>query len=155
METRQQELDKIDRIIDSYNNNKEALIQIFLDAQNEYRWLSKPILVRVSEKLGVPLNYVYNITTFYKHFSLLPKGRHSITVCLGTACHVRGALRLLDRVSNCLGIGPGETTPDEKFTLSTVNCLGCCALGPAMMVDSEYMSNPPVKTIKQIMAGAD
>jgi NADH-quinone oxidoreductase subunit E len=155
METKQQELDKIDQIIDSYNNNTEALIQIFLDAQNEYRWLSKPILVRVSEKLGVPFNHVYNIMTFYKHFSLLPQGRHSITVCLGTACHVRGALRLLDRVSDCLGIGPGETTPDENFTLSTVNCLGCCALGPAMMVDSEYMSNPPVKTIKQLMAGAE
>lgn len=155
METRQQELDKIDRIIDSHNNNKEALIQIFLDAQNECRWLSNPILVRVSEKLGVPLNHIYSITTFYKHFSLLPKGRHSITVCLGTACHVRGAVRLLDRISDCLGVGPGETTPDENFTLNTVNCLGCCALGPAMVIDGEYMSNPPVKKIKQLVAGTD
>jgi len=111
--------------------------------------------MRVSENLGVPLNHIYNITTFYKHFSLLPKGRHSITVCLGTACHVRGAVHLLDRVSDCLGVGPGQTTPDENFTLSTVNCLGCCALGPVMVVDGEYMSNPPVKTIKQLMASAD
>jgi len=155
MESKEQELHRIDRIIDSYDSNKEALIQILLDAQNEYRWLSMPILVRISERLGVPLNHVYNIATFYKHFSVLPKGRHSITVCLGTACHVRGAVRLLDRVSDCLGVGPGETTPDEKFTLSTVNCLGCCVLGPAMMVDSEYMSNPPVKTIKQLIISSN
>lgn len=155
MEHREQELRKLDQIIDSYGNNKEALIQILLDAQTEYRWLSKAIATRVSEKLGIPFNHVYNITTFYKHFSLLPKGRHSIAVCLGTACHVRGAVRLLDRVSDCLSVGPGQTTPDEKFTLSTVNCLGCCALGPAMVVDGEYMSNPPVKKIKELVISSD
>ena len=155
MEHREQELRKIDQIIDSYGSNKEALIQMLLDAQTEYRWLSKAIVTRVSEKLGVPFNHVYNITTFYKHFSLLPKGRHSITVCLGTACHVRGAVRLLDRVSDCLGVGPGQTTPDEKFTLSTVNCMGCCALGPAMVVDGEYMSNPPLKKVKDLIVSSD
>jgi NADH-quinone oxidoreductase subunit E len=155
VELKEQELSKIDQIIDSYGNNKEALIQMLLDAQTEYRWLSKAIVARVSDKLGIPLNHIYNIATFYKHFSLLPKGRHSITVCLGTACHVRGAVRLLDRVSDCLGVEPGQTTPDEKFTLSTVNCLGCCALGPAMVVDGEYMSNPPLKKVKELIASSD
>jgi len=155
MEHREQDLSKIDQIIDSYGSNKETLIQILLDAQTEYRWLSKAILERVSKKLGIPLNHIYNITTFYKHYSLLPKGRHSIAVCLGTACHVRGAVRLLDRVSACLDMEPGETTPDEKFTLTTVNCIGCCALGPAMVVDGEYMSNPPVRKIKELITSSD
>ncbi|MEK0325395.1 MAG: NAD(P)H-dependent oxidoreductase subunit E [Nitrosopumilus sp.] len=150
MKHSEQELSKVDQIIDSYDNNKEALIQILLDTQNEYRWLSRTIVTRVSEKLGITLNHIYNITTFYKHFSLLPKGRHTITVCLGTACHVRGAVNLLDRVSNYLGVRPEQTTADEKFSLSTVNCLGCCALGPVMVVDKEYHSKPTTKEIKQI-----
>jgi NADH-quinone oxidoreductase subunit E len=123
--------------------------------QNEYRWLSKPTLERTSERLGLPLNYVYRIATFYKHFSLVPKGRHSMLVCLGTACHIRGAVRLLDRVTQALGVRPGQTTTDEKFTLSTVNCLGCCALGPVMVVDNEYISNPSAKEIKKVMASCD
>lgn len=155
MEHKVQELSKVDQIIDSYDSNKEALIQILLDTQMESRWLPKTIITRVSERLGVPFNHVYSIATFYKHFSLLPKGRHSMTVCLGTACHVRGAVRLLDRVSDCLGAEPGQTTPDEKFTLSTVNCLGCCALGPAMVVDGEYMSNPSLKKVKELIASSD
>ncbi len=155
MEHKVQELNKVDQIIDSYNSNKEALIQILLDTQTESRWLSKALITRVSERLEVPFNHVYSIATFYKHFSLLPKGRHSMTVCLGTACHVRGAVRLLDRVSDCLGVEPGQTTPDEKFTLSTVNCLGCCALGPAMVVDGEYMSNPSLKKVKELIASSD
>ena len=155
MEHGEQDLSKIDQIIDSYGSNKEAIIQILLEAQLENRWLSKAVIERVSEKLGIPSNHIYNITTFYKHFSLLPKGRHSIAVCLGTACHVRGAVRLLDRVSQTIGVEPGETTPDEKFTLDTVNCLGCCALGPAMVVDGEYMSNPPTKQLHELIASSD
>ncbi len=146
------ELSKVDQIIDTYGANKEAVIQILLDVQGQYRWLSKAVLVRTSERLGIPLNYIYRVASFYKHFSLVPKGRHPISICLGTACHVRGAMRLLDRVTQALAIGPGQTTPDEKFTLSTVNCLGCCALGPVMVVDDEYISNPSAKEIKKILA---
>ena len=155
MEHTEQELRKIDQIIDSYGSNKEALIQILLDAQREYRWLSKAVVTRVSEKLGIPLNHVYNITTFYKHFSLLPKGRHSIALCLGTACHVRGAVRLLDRVSDCLGVGPGQTTPDEKFTLSRVNCIGCCALGPVMVIDGEAHGKLVSAKVEEILSKYD
>ena len=155
MQYTEQDLNIIDRIIDDHDGVRDALIQILLEAQSEYRWLSRSVLTRLSYKLGIPLNYIYNVTTFYKHFSLLPKGRHSISVCLGTACHVRGATRLLDRVTDCLGVGPGQTTPDEKFTLNTVNCLGCCALGPAMVVDETYYSKPSTKEIEQITAGCE
>jgi NADH-quinone oxidoreductase subunit E len=151
----QQDLSKVDEIIDRYESNSESLIQILLDIQNEYRWLSKPILSRVCDRLGVSMTHAYRIATFYKHFSLLPQGRHPISVCLGTACHVRGANRLLDRVVQTIGIEPGQTTPDEKFTLNTVNCLGCCALGPAMVIDGEYRSNLSAKELAEIVASAD
>ena len=144
-----QDLSKVDEIIESYSAKKEALIQICLDIQNEYRWLSRATLMRISEKLGIELGKIYKLTTFYKHFTLLPRGRHSISVCLGTACHVRGARRLLDRVTQAIGIGPGETTSDEKFSLNTVNCLGCCALGPVMVLDDEYIGDPTSKQIKE------
>jgi len=155
MKHSEQDLSTIDKIIDDYGGNRDALIQMLLGAQAEYRWLSNPVLTRLSKRLAIPLSYIYNVTTFYKHFSLLPKGRHSVSVCLGTACHVRGAARLLDRVTDSLGIGPGQTTPDEKFTLNTVNCLGCCALGPAMVVDETYHSKPSAKELEQIFAACE
>jgi NADH-quinone oxidoreductase subunit E len=146
---------KVDLIIDKYGANKEKLVQILLDVQDEYRWLSKNTLERCSKRLGVPLAYVYNVATFYKHFSLVPKGRHSMHVCVGTACHVRGAERLIDRVGQATGINPGETTDDEKFSVDTVNCLGCCALGPVMVADDEYLSNPTTKDIEAIVEEAE
>jgi NADH-quinone oxidoreductase subunit E len=109
-----------------------------LEIQSENHWLPKEAIERVSEKLQVPLNRIQHIATFYKAFSLVPKGRHEIHVCVGTACHVRGAQRVLDRVQDLTGISPGETDLDMKFSLETVNCLGCCALGPVMVVDGEY-----------------
>jgi NADH-quinone oxidoreductase subunit E len=111
---------------------------VLLEIQSENHWLPKEALERVSEKLQVPLNRIQHIATFYKAFSLVPKGRHEIHVCVGTACHVRGAQRVLDRVQDLTGISPGETDLDMKFSLETVNCLGCCALGPVMVVDGEY-----------------
>ena len=151
----QEDLTKVDEIIDKYGSDSESLIQILLDIQNEYRWLSKPILSRICDRLDINTTRIYHLATFYKHFSLLPQGRHSISVCLGTACHVRGATRLLDRVTEAIGVEPGQTTPDEKFTLGTVNCLGCCALGPVMVVDEDYVSNPKVKEIGEIVASRD
>jgi len=147
-----EDLKKVDEIIDNHDGRTEALIQILLDIQHEYRWLSKPILLHICERLDIPLARIYHLATFYKHFSLLPQGRHSISVCLGTACHVRGATRLLDRVTDIIGVESGQTTPDERFTLSTVNCLGCCALGPVMVIDDEYASDPKVKELKQLVA---
>ncbi|MFC1580939.1 complex I 24 kDa subunit family protein [Thermodesulfobacteriota bacterium] len=129
---------KIDRIIDKYGGDSGSLIQVLLEIQNENRWLPKEVLEKVSEKLKVPLNRIQHIVTFYKAFSLVPKGRHEVHVCTGTACHVRGAPRLLDSVQDLMGIGPGETDQDLKFSLETVSCVGCCALGPVMVVDGEY-----------------
>jgi NADH-quinone oxidoreductase subunit E len=130
--------DKIDRIIEKHQSSESSLIQILLEIQRENRWLPKEALERVARKLDVPLSRVQHIVTFYKAFSLVPKGRHEIHVCTGTACHVRGAPRLLNSVQDLIGIGPGETDMDMKFSLETVGCVGCCALGPVMIVDGEY-----------------
>lgn len=132
---------KIDQIIDKHNGEASSLIQILLDIQTEHHWLPKQALDRVSEKLAVPMSRIQHITTFYKAFSQVPKGRHEIHVCMGTACHVRGAQRVLDTISEATGIKAGETDADLKFSLETVNCLGCCALGPVMVVDGEYHGN--------------
>jgi NADH-quinone oxidoreductase subunit E len=130
--------DQIDRIIEKHGSNDSSLIQILLEIQRENRWLPKEAILRVGEKLNVPLSRIQHIVTFYKAFSLLPKGRHEIHICTGTACHVRGAPRLLDSVQDLTGIKPGETDMDMKFSLETVGCVGCCALGPVMVIDGEY-----------------
>ncbi|MEN6559451.1 MAG: NAD(P)H-dependent oxidoreductase subunit E [Acidobacteriota bacterium] len=150
-----QELADVDRILDKYQGRKNALIQVLLDIQAQNGWLPKPALIWVAERLGVPLSQIYQIATFYKAFSLVPLGRHIFQVCLGTACQVRGAKRLLDNVSSVLGIEPGHTDADQKFTLTTVNCLGCCALGPVMLVDGQYYSKPGIKDIEKIAASCD
>ena len=147
-----QELVKVDQTVDRHGSDKNALIQILLDIQQENRWLSKDTLMQISQKLDIPLTQIYHIATFYKAFSLVPKGRHSVLVCMGTACHVRGAPRLLDKVTEVLNINPGQTSRDMQFTLNTVNCLGCCALGPVMVVDGEYHSNPSTKEMEKMFA---
>jgi NADH-quinone oxidoreductase subunit E len=148
-------LGRVDGIISDHDNDRTRLIQILLDLQNEFRWLSREVLGRVSQKLDVPINHIYSLTTFYSHFSLVPRGRHTISVCIGTACHVRGAERLLDKVSDACGCKAGETTKDEKFSLSTVNCLGACALGPVMVAGDEYMSNPSVEEVRRKVASCE
>lgn len=150
-----QELDKVDQTVDRHGGDKNALIQILLDIQQENRWLPKDALIWISQKLDIPLTQIYHIATFYKAFSLVPKGRHSVLVCMGTACHVRGAPRLLDKVTEVLNINPGQTSRDMQFTLNTVNCLGCCALGPVMVVDDEYHSNPSTKEMEKIFSACD
>jgi len=142
-------------MIEKAADDKSALIQMLLDIQHENNWLPKDALMWVSQKLGVPLTQIYYVATFYKAFSLVPKGRHSVLVCLGTACQVRGAPRLLDKVIENLGIKPGETSRDMRFSLDTVNCLGCCALGPVMVVDGVYYSKPSTKEIEQITAACE
>ena len=141
------ELDKVDRIIEKYDSEASNLLQIMLDIQSENNWLTKDALGRVADRLDVPLTRIQHIATFYKAFSLVPKGRHKVHICMGTACHVRGATRILDTVEEATGIKPGETDLDLKFSLETVNCLGCCALGPVMEVDGKVHGKmSPVKT---------
>jgi NADH-quinone oxidoreductase subunit E len=129
--------DRIDQIIDKHQGQASSLIQVLLAIQSEIHWLPKETLERVSRKLNVPLTRIQHIATFYKAFSLVPKGDHEIHICMGTACHVRGAMRVLDTVQDLTGIKPGETDLDLKFSLETVNCLGCCALGPVMEIDGK------------------
>jgi len=131
------DIDRIDQIIDGHQAEASSLIQILLEIQSEHHWLPKDALARVSERLHVPLTRILHIATFYKAFSLVPKGRHEVHVCMGTACHVRGAPRVLDTVQDLLGIRPGETDLDLRFSLETVNCLGCCALGPVVEIDGK------------------
>lgn len=135
------DIGKIDQIIDQHQGEASALIQILLDIQSENHWLPKEALNRVGERLAVPMSRIQHITTFYKHFSLSPKGKHEVHVCVGTACHVRGAERILDTVREVTGVAPGETDPDLNFSIETVSCLGCCALGPVMVVDGEIHGN--------------
>ncbi len=135
------DIGKIDQIIDKHQSDASLLIQILLDIQHDNNWLPKEALIRVCERLAVPMSRIQHITTFYKHFSLSPKGKHEIQVCVGTACHVRGAERILDTVFEVTGVGPGETDPDLNFSVETVSCLGCCALGPVIVVDGELHGN--------------
>lgn len=139
--------DRIDQIIEKHHGEASSLIQVLLEIQSENNWLPKEALERVGEKLNVPFTRIQHIATFYKAFSLVPKGRHRVHICVGTACHVRGATRILDTVEEATGIKPGETDLDMKFSLETVNCLGCCALGPVMEVDGKVHGKmSPVKT---------
>ncbi|HSH70092.1 MAG TPA: NAD(P)H-dependent oxidoreductase subunit E [Deferrisomatales bacterium] len=130
--------EQIDQIIDKFEAKPGSLIMILMDIQHHHRWLPKEALERVSERLDVPLGKVHQIASFYKTFSLVPKGRHEIHVCTGTSCHLRGAQKVLDAVEELAGIRPGETDTQSKFSVETVNCVGACALGPVMQVDGAY-----------------
>ncbi len=125
----------VDECINIHGN---FLVPILQDIQEKHNYLPEELLRILAEKLEIPLRDIYGVATFYRSFSLTPKGKHIITVCLGTACHVRGGARIVDTLSDELGIKSGETTKDLQFTLETVNCLGCCAIGPIVVVDGEY-----------------
>lgn len=142
---------EVDRIVEQHDSRVTASIGILQDIQNRFSYLPEEALGRLAERLGVPLSRVYSLATFFKAFSLKPRGEHLICVCLGTACHVRGAPRLLDEVQRQLGIRPGETTEDNRFTLEAVNCLGACALGPLMVIDGEYHGNMDAKKLESVL----
>ena len=130
--------EKVKTIVDKYGGNHDSVISILQDIQSEYHYLPEHALRAVASQLGLPLIQICGVATFFKAFSLKPRGEHTVTVCLGTACHVRGAPAVLGEVIRQLGIEPGNTTEDMRFTLETVNCLGACALGPIMVIDGRY-----------------
>ena len=143
-------LHKLDEILDMNDCRRENIIGILQGITDEYNWLPKETIHYVAEKLKVPFSYVYRIASFYTQFSLKRRGRHIIKVCLGTACFVRGAPRIINQIQSDLGIAPGETTEDGLFTLETVNCLGACALGPLMVIDQDYhgrMRGPKIPSV--------
>ena len=140
---KEDDLTRLDAILDRYKDEQGALIPVLQDITSEVNYLPEDALRYISEKLDVPLSQVYHVATFYTSFSLEPRGDHLIRVCQGTACHVRGSARVLDEIERILGIKAGETTSDLRFTLETVNCLGCCALGPVVVIDEEYNPTTP------------
>ncbi len=129
-----------------------SLIAVLEEIQAKYRYLPREALILVGEGLGLPLSQVYSVATFYNAFSMLPRGRHNVCVCVGTACHVRGAKPVLNRLEELLHIKPGETTPDWNYSLETVNCLGACALGPIVVVDGTYSGQMVAGDVDKLLA---
>jgi NADH-quinone oxidoreductase subunit E len=132
------EIKKVDKILEEREGSPRELIEVLQDVQDTYKHLPENVLRLVADKLRVPLIEVFRVANFYKAFTLKPRGKHLLTICLGTACHVRGAPRLSDEVLGQLNIKAGETTADGEFTVEAVNCLGACALGPVVILDGEY-----------------
>ena len=129
------ELDTI--IDDEFGNNKENLIMILQAIQRKYNYLPQPALTYLSVKIGIPYSKIYGVATFYSTFSLQPRGRNIVSICLGTACHVRGGERVRERIQDNLKIGDGQTTEDQRFTLESVRCIGCCSLGPVVKINED------------------
>jgi NADH-quinone oxidoreductase subunit E len=132
----QVDMGKVEPLLEQYEDQRLNLIPILQDVQETYRYLPELVLRRISKKLRVPLTEVYQVATFYRCFSLVPRGKHVIQVCLGTACHVRGAPRVLDRILRDLKMAHPGTTEDLQFTVETVRCIGCCGLAPVARVDN-------------------
>ena len=129
--------DKLNGIIDKYKDNPNATVAILQDIQEEYNYLPREAMTKVSKEFNIPLSRLLSVATFYSAFSLTPRGKHQINICLGTACHVRGGARIMNKVERELGIKRGETTEDLRFSLDEVRCLGCCGLAPVMVVGED------------------
>ena len=145
------ELDVVDSVVDKYERKPWALISILQDIQEEAGYLPPDALKRVAEQMDISLTQIYGVATFYKSLSLKPQGRHIVTFCTGTACHVRGADRVLREVSDMLGIEPGQTTADGEFTLKVASCLGACAIGPVMVLDGKYHGKMSASKAKKLL----
>lgn len=144
-------LEKIDTIIRDYEFDRSSLIAILQDAQAEYGYLPKEVLKHVAARLDIPLIQVFGVATFFRAFRLKPRGRFLVRICLGTACHVRGAPSVLEETERKLKVKAGETTDDGLFTLETVNCLGCCALGPVIVVDDETVGQMTATRVASLL----
>lgn len=144
-------LDIINEILEKNGWRRNRIVGILQDIQQEYYYLPREVLVYVSQKLKIPLSEIYSIATFYKTFSLKPTGKYLIQICLGTACHVRGASKILEAFERKLKIKNMETTRDKKYTLKIVNCLGCCAIGPVVVVNEKYYSMVTLSEVDKIL----
>jgi NADH-quinone oxidoreductase subunit E len=144
-------LQTIDKIVADYGASRDSLISMLQDVQVQFHYLPEEAIRHISERLHLPLIQVYGVATFFRAFSLKPRGEHIVSICLGTACHVRGAPAVLDELERQLGIAPGDTSEDMQFTLETVNCLGACALGPIVVVDGKYYGQMTPGKVKGIL----
>jgi len=148
-------IDRVDRIIDKYDCEKGVLIQLLLEIQRELNWIPPEAILRINKRLKIPVSEIYRVASFYTALSLKPRGLHLVRVCAGTACYVRGGPRVLDSVERTLKIRAGETTKDGKFTLETVNCLGCCALGPVVEIDGQYHGKLSSASVEKLLSKYD
>ena len=147
------DLRNVNEIVDRYQASPAALLAILQDIQKRENWLPREAIERVAQRLEVPLTRVYGMATFFRSFSLKPRGKHICTVCLGTACHVRGAPKIVEKLERDLKICAGGTTPDMNVTLETVNCVGACALGPLVILDGTYHGNISSAKLDKVMQG--
>jgi NADH-quinone oxidoreductase subunit E len=141
----------IDTILRRHPQEPGSIIQVLLDIQNELYYLPRDVLDYVSKQLNVPISRSYHLATFYKAFSLKPRGKHQIAVCTGTACHVQGAAKIIEQISRELGIKEGETTADKKFSIESVRCLGCCGLAPVVTIGKNLHGKVPVSKVNRIL----
>jgi len=141
----------IDAILKKHPQDASSIIQVMLDVQNELYYLPRDVLDYISNSLHVPPSRTYNLATFYKAFSLKPKGKYPISVCTGTACHVQGAIKILDQIQRELGIKEGETTTDKKFSVESVRCLGCCGLAPVVTIGKNLHGKLPSSKVAKIL----
>ncbi len=144
-------ISEINEIINKEALGERSLIAALEEIQERFRYLPPEALILASERLGVPLSQTYAVATFYNAFSLEPKGKHCLHICMGTACHVRGSPQLLERIETKLSIKAGETTRNRLFTLETVNCLGACALGPIVVTDGEYSGQMTLQKVDRLI----
>lgn len=142
---------KVKSFVTKYNKEKKALISILQNIQEEYNYLPQEALRIVSETLNIPLINIIGVATFYRAFSLEPRGKHLVTVCMGTACHVRGGPKILEESERKLNIQAGETTKDKQFSLEVVACLGCCAIGPVVVIDGDYHAQTTIRKVGSIL----
>ena len=149
------DMSKLPEILDRYPASTESLIAILHDIQKEYHYLPCEALQATAEKLALPLAKVFSVSTFYNAFSLVPKGKHIVRVCAGTACHIRGAKLIQGQFETQLGIKEGETTEDMNFTLEVVNCVGACAMAPVVIVDEKYHGGVKIGGVKRLLKVKD
>lgn len=145
---------RVDEIMAGHNRDRSAVIAMLQDIQAEFRYLPEEVLRYLSQSMAIPIAKIYSLASFYRAFSLEPRGKHLIHVCLGTACHVRGAVRVLDKLESELNMKPGETDENLEFTLETVNCLGACALGPIVVIDNVYHGDMNTAKVEKLLKGA-
>lgn len=148
-----EDLSGVDSIIDKYDAQQGSLISILQDIQSEYRYLPRRALEHTARRLGIPKAQVFGVATFFKAFTLKPRGRKLLHVCMGTACHVRGSQNVLEEMERRLAVKAGETTPDGEYTLETVNCVGACAMGPVVVKENTYISHVNPSKVAGILKG--
>ena len=144
---------ELDNIIEKdFGQSKENLIMILQAIQRRYNYLPKPALTYLATKIGIPMSQIYGVATFYSTFSLEPRGRNIISICLGTACHVRGGNRVHDKLEELLKISDGQTTEDMRFTLESVRCIGCCSLGPVVKINEDMHGRIGTGEVENVLA---